>query len=278
MVTPSPALVASLSLCIALSISAGLNDVPAEKPAQPESQTQGGSGAEFADADLSKLISTLDVRIGAGPGLPAGARDPRLTFWDFARGLQAAPLTPAQEDRAVARLDAIERTHPDMATYSGRAREMVRTLTVGKLAPDIVGNDLDGEPLKLSDYRGKVVVLVFSADWCGICRTEYPYLRLLLDLYGNWPFAIVGVDNSQNVDAAKQLKIDQHLPYRSWWDGGGDDLSGPIASSWNVQGFPTLYVLDGDGVIRYVDLKEERLLKAVRELLNEEKRSQTGGV
>src|SRR5262249_24740397 len=149
---------------------------------------------------------TLDARIGSGPTLPAGARDPRLTFWDFARGLQAARLSTAQQERALARLDAIERSHPDVAQYSRRAGDMVRALTVGKGAPAISGADLDGEPFKLSDYRGKIVVLAFSADWCGICRAEYPYLRLLLDLYGNgnWPFAIVGVDNSQDLEAAQR--------------------------------------------------------------------------
>ena len=269
MVAPSPALVASLSLCFALAISAGLTDVPADASAQTPRTSGGAEG--FADAELNRLISTLDTRIGAGPTLPAGARDPRLTFWDFARGLQAAPLTASQETRALAWLDLVERTHPDLADHSRRAKDMVRTLTVGKRAPDISGNDLDGVPFKLSDYRGKVVVLVFSADWCGICRAEYPYLRLLLDLYGNWPFAIVGVDNSQDLDAARRVKIDQRLPYRSWWDGGGDDPSGPIASAWNVQGWPTIYLLDADGVIRYVDLKEEPLLKAVRELLTEKR-------
>jgi thiol-disulfide isomerase/thioredoxin len=253
-----------------------LSDVPpVDATTQARPSSEGAEG--LADADLTKLISTLDARIGAGPTLPEGARDPRLTFWDFARGLQAARLSTAQEERALARLDAIERARPDVAEYSRRAGEMVRALTVGKRAPEIVGTDLDGEPLKLSDYRGKVVVLAFSADWCGICRAEYPYLRLLLDLYGNgnWPFAILGVDNSQDLNAAKGVKIDQRLPYRSWWDGGGDDLAGPIAGAWNVQGWPTLYLLDGDGIIRYVDLKDEQLVKAVRELLNE-KRTESG--
>ena len=269
MVAPSPALVASLSLCFALSVSAGLNDSPADASTQAPQASRGAEA--LTDADLTKLIATLDARIGAGPTLPAGARDPRLTFWDFARGLQSAPLSAAQERRALERLDAIQRSRPDVAQYSRRASDMVRTLTVGKRAPEISGNDLDGTSFKLSDYRGKVVVLAFSANWCSICRAEYPYLRLLLELYGNgnWPFAIVGVDNSQDLDSAKNLKIDQRLPYRSWWDGGGDDLCGPIAGAWNVQGWPTVYVLDAEGVIRYVDLKEEGLLKAVRELLNE---------
>jgi hypothetical protein len=69
----------------------------------------------------------------------------------------------------------------------------------------------------------------------------------------------------------KKLKTDAGLTYRSWWDalpdGGG---SGPIASAWNVGGYPSIYVIDGDGVIRFVDLRYEDLLKAVRQLVNED--------
>src|SRR5262249_24220295 len=154
------------------------------------------------------------------------------------------------------------------AAVVDKARYMVTSLTIGKVAPDIVGEDLDGTPLKLSDYRGKVVLLVFSGDWCGICRTQYPYERLLLELYQAWPFAIVGVDSGSSVDAARQNHIDQHLAYRSWWD-GAQSTPGSIASAWNVQGWPTAYLLDADGVIRFVDLRDEDLLKGVRQLLLE---------
>jgi peroxiredoxin len=49
-------------------------------------------------------------------------------------------------------------------------------------APDIDGTDLEGEPLRLSDSRGTVVVLAFSGEWCGSCRLEYPYQRLMQDV------------------------------------------------------------------------------------------------
>jgi thiol-disulfide isomerase/thioredoxin len=123
----------------------------------------------------------------------------------------------------------------------------------------------------LSDYRGKVVVLRFSAEWCGICRTLNPYERLMQELYANWPFAILSVETGSSQQAMKKLKTDAGLTYRSWWDalpeGGG---SGPIATAWNVGGYPSIYVLDGDGVIRFVDLRYEDLLKAVRQLVNED--------
>jgi peroxiredoxin len=144
----------------------------------------------------------------------------------------------------------------------------VETLTIGKIAPDIIGRDLNGSEFKLSDYHGKVVALVFFGEWCGICRTQYPYERLLLELYKNWPFAMLGVDSDADRDATRKAMSDRGLDYRAWWDGYlADNTGGPIASDWDVSGWPTIYLIDGNGVIRFVDLRQEDLLKGVRQLL-----------
>lgn len=154
------------------------------------------------------------------------------------------------------------------AAAAARAKFMVSALSVGKVAPDISGRDLDGVPFKLSDYRGKVVVLMFSGDWCGICRAQYPYERLMLELYKNWPFAIVSVDSGANPAASKAALARERLTYRSFWDSGGKTpTTGPIATAWNAVGWPSVYVIDEQGVIRYVDVLQEDLLKAVRELV-----------
>ena len=52
---------------------------------------------------------------------------------------------------------------------------------VRETAPEITGDDLNGRPMKLSDFRGKVVVLDFWGDWCGPCRAMYPHERSLVD-------------------------------------------------------------------------------------------------
>ena len=52
-----------------------------------------------------------------------------------------------------------------LGEYADRALFEIENLTVGKIAPDIEGEDLDGEPFKLSDYRGKIVMLDFWGDW-----------------------------------------------------------------------------------------------------------------
>ena len=63
---------------------------------------------------------------------------------------------------------------------------MARALTVGRTAPDAARQELQGNAFRLSEYRGKLVVLAFSADWCAICRTQYPYYRFMQELYSNW--------------------------------------------------------------------------------------------
>jgi peroxiredoxin len=194
-----------------------------------------------------------------------------MHLWNFVRRLQEGRLTAAQEARVLRHLDGIARTRPATAEVVADAQRMVGTLLPGKVAPDIAGRDLDGQPLKLSDYRGKVVVLRFSAEWCGICRTLNPYERLMQELYANWPFAILSVETGSTEQAVKKMKAEAGLTYRSFWDPlpetGG---SGPIGSAWNVRGYPSVYVLDKNGVIRFVDVRYEDLLKAVRQLVNEE--------
>jgi len=154
---------------------------------------------------------------------------------------------------------------------------MINELSVGKTAPEITGTDLDGHAFRLSAYRDRVVVLEFSADWCAICRTQAPYERFLLQRYDKWPFALLGVQTGSNKEAARQAQLSDPLSHRSWWDepgkpgttgAGKSEASGPIADAWNVVGWPASYVIDGDGVIRFVDLRDEDLLKAVRQLID----------
>ena len=94
----------------------------------------------------------------------------------------------------------------------------------------------------------------------------YPHERSLVKRLEGKPFALVGI-NSDPKDHLKQTLKKEHMTWRSWWDGG--DPSGPIATKWNVSGWPTTYVLDAKGVIRYRDVREESMDQAVDALLKE---------
>jgi thiol-disulfide isomerase/thioredoxin len=224
----------------------------------------------FSDREVSSLLTTLDVLLTEAKDGDAARATTDRHLADFVRQLQRGRLAPAQEQRVTRHLDALAVARPADGPAIAAARRMVTTLLPGKVAPDIVGPDLDGQTFRLSDHRGKVVVLLFSAEWCGICKTLNPYERLMQDLYKNWPFSILSVETGSSQAAIKQRKADESLRYRSWWDARSESGGrGSIASAWNVAGYPAIYVLDGTGVIRFVDLRYEDLLKAVRQLVNE---------
>jgi len=219
----------------------------------------------FSDREITELMSLLEQRLDAASTQNGPAPGPILD--GFIRKLQTGRLSAAQETRIAARIEEWSSARPALAPLFARTSRLLRGFTIGKVAPDIVGVDLDGTQFRLRDYRGKVVVLAFSGEWCGICKSEYPYQRLLLDLYRNWPFALISVESGRDLEAARQSKTDARLLHRSFWDGGAKPGDGPIASAWAVTGWPTVYVIDGRGIIQFVDVRQEDLLKAVRQLL-----------
>ena len=80
------------------------------------------------------------------------------------------------------------------------------------------------------------------------------------------PFVLLGV-NSDTKERLRRAMKKENITWRSWWDGG--NTSGPIAKAWNVKGWPTIYVLDAKGVIRYRDVRDKELDKAIDTLLKE---------
>lgn len=120
----------------------------------------------------------------------------------------------------------------------------LRDLAIGKVAPEITGEDIDGKPMKLSDYRGKVVALVFWATWCGPCMGLVPHERDLTERLKGKPFVLLGIDGDPDREQAKKVASRERMSWRSWWNGGP---TGPITTLYNVEGWPTVYVLDDKG-------------------------------
>ncbi|AWM35680.1 Thiol-disulfide oxidoreductase ResA [Gemmata obscuriglobus] len=125
----------------------------------------------------------------------------------------------------------------------------VRHLAVGKKAPEVVGEDLDGRAMKLSDYRGKVAVLTFWHSRCGPCHVFARQELKLVARFAGRPFAAVGANVDEDRDAAKAVVEGLKLPWRSFWCGPKGN-AGEVPRAWNVSGWPTVYVIDHAGVIR----------------------------
>jgi thiol-disulfide isomerase/thioredoxin len=226
----------------------------------------------FSDDHVSGLLKTLDGLVAKQTDATKWAKDNDINFWRLMNRLQLGVISPSQEAMILARFDAYEKAHPADKAFVDTQRHMVRDLMIGKIAPEIVGKDYDGVEFKLSEYRGKVTVLYFTGQWCGPCRGEYPYERLMLEVHKADPFAIVSVNSDAKIDVAKKAKEDERLAFRSWWDGYLEkNTSGPIATAWNVTGWPAIYVLDAKGVIRFAQLRQEDILKAVKQLISEQR-------
>jgi peroxiredoxin len=121
-------------------------------------------------------------------------------------------------------------------------------ITVGKLAAEIDGEDIDGKRFKLSNYRGKVVLLVFWGNWCPPCRASYPQLRALVSKFDDRWFVAIGVNSDKDRDAVKKTLVDEKITWRSFWNDGS--TNGAISRAWSVAAWPTFFLIDHKGVIR----------------------------
>ncbi len=85
------------------------------------------------------------------------------------------------------------------------------------------------------------------------------------------PFALLGVNTDDNRRALKRAMKKENITWRSWWEGG---LRGPISTQWQIANYPTIYVIDASGVIRYVgagpaNVNMEAIEQVVDDLLEE---------
>jgi hypothetical protein len=95
----------------------------------------------------------------------------------------------------------------------------------------------------------------------------YPHERSLVKRLEKRPFALIGVNSDRDRDDLKKVLEKEEITWRSFWNGGS--TSGPISSAWKVQGWPTIYVLDGTGTSRARDVRGEAMDSVVDALLEE---------
>ncbi len=134
-------------------------------------------------------------------------------------------------------------------------------LANGRPAPEIDAEDLDGVRLRLSDQRGKVVVLAFWATWCAPCMAAIPRERDLVKQFEGKPFVFLGINGDPDPAVARRAVAKNQIPWRSFRDGG------TISRAWNVRAWPTVYVIDAEGVLRHKNPRPDELERVVGGLL-----------
>lgn len=93
-----------------------------------------------------------------------------------------------------------------------------------------------------------------------------PHEKSLVKRLQSQPFALLGINSDGDAKKVKEILEKQEITWRQAVDGS---TSGPLATKWNVHGWPTIYVVDAQGVIRYRDVRDEQMEAAVDKLLEE---------
>lgn len=96
----------------------------------------------------------------------------------------------------------------------------------------------------------------------------YPHERSLVKRLSKKPFALIGINSDQNLPYLQTRVAQEKITWRSFWN-GPLGTSGPISSRWGVRGWPTIYLLDDKGVIRFINVDGESMDKAIDQLLAE---------
>ena len=114
-------------------------------------------------------------------------------------------------------------------------------------APDFTLKSRSGENLRLSDYRGEVVMINFWASWCGPCRQEMPLLEQLYSEYNPLGFTILGVNVEE--DSGKALAMLNEIPvsFPVLFD-----TSSKVSKLYNVVAMPSTVLVDRDGRVRFL--------------------------
>jgi thiol-disulfide isomerase/thioredoxin len=130
-------------------------------------------------------------------------------------------------------------------------------LVVGAQAPEFSGTradggswqltDLDGQPIRLADLRGKGVWIDFWASWCPPCQQETPVIRQIAAEYAERGLEVVAVQVQETVEEGRAYAERYGLRHTI-----GADVSGDVFRTYRVFGLPTQFFVDPDGIIRAV--------------------------
>lgn len=165
-------------------------------------------------------------------------------------------------------LDKLGTKYADNQFVANIAHMVASSLKEGSLAPEIEMKDKDGNIRRLSDLRGKVVLIDFWASWCGPCRAELPNVVRLYQKYKNKGFDIYSV--SLDKDRNAWLQAIQNTG--QVWPNHVSDLQGWTSSggrAYGVSSIPHTVLIDGKGRIIGKKLRGEELALKLREIFGE---------
>ena len=143
----------------------------------------------------------------------------------------------------------------------------VKTLpkSTGAQFPDFDEKDLDGNPLSIASFKGKLVLIDFWATWCGPCIAELPNLLKTYEKHHDKGFEIIGISLDKDRDKLTTFIKEKKMGWPQFFDGQGWQNS--LAAKYGVMSIPATYLLDKEGKIIAAGLRGDALEKAVGDAL-----------
>lgn len=133
-------------------------------------------------------------------------------------------------------------TSTDEVNTEKDEKQQVLTPTISEESPDFTLNNLEGEEVSLSDYRGQIVVLNFWATWCKYCDIEMPDLQKLTD--ENEDVVVLAVDVREDKGTVSNYIEEGNYTFPVVLD-----KKGTVASTYLVSAFPTSFFIDEEGIL-----------------------------
>jgi peroxiredoxin len=119
-------------------------------------------------------------------------------------------------------------------------------VTTGSQAPDFKLTTLDGRQVKLSDFKGKVVVLNMWATWCGYCRVEMPDIEAAYQKNRDQGVVVLAINAQEGSSEVSQFVKDEGLSFPILLD-----PDGTVNRAYHVSALPTTFFIDGEGIVRF---------------------------